>query len=636
MTVGQPSSVVRGCGWIGIVPALLVVGMAPAGGLAPAEGAEPAAARVAARGPLVTTADEPVRQLRTTDGRLFLDFGKASFGWLVLAFPAGHPGCDLTVRLGEKLADADTIDTAPGASIVFREVPVTVPAGASTTTVAADWRPKYANWIPTPPGLEEVTPFRYAEIHGLPADSAPKAVRMSRHVPFDDTAASFSCSDPALVEVWDLCKHSIKATSFLGLYVDGNRERIPYEADAYINQLCHYGVDAHYETGRLTYEHLLDHPTWPTEWRQHLPLMALADWLYSGDDAALHRTYDSLRGSLMLDRRRPDGLFLGQAKGVPRDIVDWPACERDGYDMTHDLKTVTTAFHAASLEAMATIARATGRQAEADEFRALRDASARTMREKLFDEAAGRYVDGLDQATGQRSGHSSLHANMLPLAFGLVPAADVARVADFVASRGMACSVYGAQYLLDGLFDAGRDHEAITLLTATDDRSWLHMSRDVGSTITLEAWDAAYKPNLDWNHAWGAVPANVIPRKLMGIEPLEPGFGRIRIRPRLGSLEWAKIRHPSPRGPVDLAVTASNGRWEATVDLPDGVVAELHVPATEVDALRITRDGRAEKPMLLRHESGRCVVEIRGRRATVVVAGADAARARPTAHSSGP
>jgi len=628
MTVGQPSSVVSG--WIGIAVACFFVGIAPAAG------ADPAAATVATRARLVATADEPVRQLRTADGRLFLDFGRASFGWLILEFPAGHPGYDLTVRLGEKLADDDTIDTAPGASIVFREVPVTVPAGGPTATVAADWKPKYANWIPTPPGMEEVTPFRYAEIHRLPADVSPKVVRMSRHVPFDDTAASFSCSDPALVEVWDLCKHSIKATSFLGLYVDGNRERIPYEADAYVNQLCHYGVDAHYETGRVTYEHFFDHPTWPTEWRQHMPLMALADWLYSGDDAALHRTYEPLRESLMLDRRQPDGLFLGQAEGVPRDIVDWPACERDDYDMKPDVKAVTSAFHAMSLEAMATIARATGRLAEADEFRAMRDATARTLREKLFDEAAGRYVDGLDPVTGQRSGHASLHANMLPLAFGLVPEADVDRVADFVAGRGMACSVYGAQYLLDGLFGAGRDREAIALLTATGDRGWLHMSRDLGSTITLEAWDAAYKPNLDWNHAWGAVPANVIPRKLMGIEPLEPGFGRIRIRPRLGGLEWAKIRHPSPRGPVDLAVTSSAGRWEAGVDLPDGVVAELHAPATEVDALRITRDGHDEKPMLLRHEGGTCVVEVRGREAKVFVEHADAAPAHPAAHAVGP
>lgn len=131
--------------------------------------------------------------------------------------------------------------------------------------------------------------------------------------------------------------------------------------------------------------------------------MALADWLYRGDDAALHRNCERLHRCLMLDRRRADGLFLGQAEGVPRDIVDWPACERDDHDMTHDVKAVTTAFHAASLAAMAMIARAAGREAEADEFRTLRDATARTMREKLFDDAAGRYVDGLDPATGAGS-----------------------------------------------------------------------------------------------------------------------------------------------------------------------------------------------------------------------------------------
>jgi hypothetical protein len=349
----HPSVVIRGCAVTRAFAAIGIVSWLAVDGMTCSEGAAPAAAVIAARAELVTTADEPVRQLRTADGRQFLDFGKASFGWLALEFPAGHPAYALTARLGEKLAAANTIDTAPGASIVYREMSVPVPADTRTVTVAAGWKPTYVNWIPTPPAMQEVTPFRYAEIHGLPADVIPKAIRMSRHVPFNDTAATFSCSDPALVEVWELCKHSIKATSFLGLYVDGDRERIPYEADAYINQLCHYGVDAHYATGRLTHEHFFANPTWPTEWRQHLPLMALADWLYSGDAAALHRNYDAIRASLMLDRRRPDGLFLGQAKGVPRDIVDWPVGERDGYDMAHDVKTVTAAFHARSLEAMA-------------------------------------------------------------------------------------------------------------------------------------------------------------------------------------------------------------------------------------------------------------------------------------------
>lgn len=568
------------------------------------------AANVVARAELVTTADEPVRTVRGDDGRLFLDFGEATFGWLRLDFAEPTPAAELSVHLGEKHATAATVDANPGASIAYQVVPVEVEPGMTTARVIPTWTPKYKHWVPIASNEKEVAPFRYVEIHGLPAKAAaPRVTRMSRHVPFDETASSFSCSDPALIEVWELCKHSIKATSFLGLYVDGNRERVPYEADAYINQLCHYGVDAHYDTGRFTYEHLLEYPTWPMEWRQHVPLMAAADWLYSGDDAALHRNYEAIRACVMLERRRPDGLFLGEVKGTPRDIVDWPAGERDGYDMACSVKTVTSAFHAKSLEAMAAIARATGRTAEAEEFDALRRVTARAMRDKLFDESRDCYVDGLDPTTDMKSRHASLHANMLPLAFGLVPEADVPPVASFVCGRGMACSVYGSQYLLDALFDAGRDREALDLMTSTGDRGWLHMSRTVGSTITLEAWDAAYKPNLDWSHAWGAVPANVIPRKLMGVEPLEPGFERIRVRPRTATLEWATIRHPSPRGPIDLTVKTRRGHWEATLHLPHGVAAEVHVPTADAQRVSVRHEGANVEPRIIASEDARCILE---------------------------
>lgn len=191
--------------------------------------------------------------------------------------------------------------------------------------------------------------------------------------------------------------------------------------------------------------------------------MAWADWLYSGDDASLRRHDDAIQGRLMLDRRREDGLFTGQNGGTPRDLVDWPAGERDGYDMRPAVKTVTSAFHARSLEAMAAIAAAIGRDDDARRFAALRAATVRAINEKLFDEARGVYVDGLDPQTGEPSGHASLHASMLPLAFGIVPPDCVADVAAFVQSRGMACSVSGAQYLLDALFDAGPGTTVITV-----------------------------------------------------------------------------------------------------------------------------------------------------------------------------
>ena len=59
----------------------------------------------------------------------------------------------------------------------------------------------------------------------------------------------------------------------------------------------------------------------------------------------------------------------------------------------------------------------------------------------------------------------------------------------------------------------------MSLMTATNDRSWWNMIRS-GSTISMEAWDLKYKPNSDWNHAWGSAPANIIPGYMWGIRPV--------------------------------------------------------------------------------------------------------------------
>ena len=122
--------------------------------------------------------------------------------------------------------------------------------------------------------------IRYAEIEDGEGIE-PTAIRQIRvHYPFDDDASSFRSTDSVLNAIWDLCKYSIKATSFCGIYVDGDRERIPYEGDAYLNQLGHYCVDSEYALARYTHEYLIQNPTWPTEWHLHSVMMA---WITSSE-----------------------------------------------------------------------------------------------------------------------------------------------------------------------------------------------------------------------------------------------------------------------------------------------------------------------------------------------------------------
>jgi hypothetical protein len=141
----------------------------------------------------------------------------------------------------------------------------------------------------------------------------------------------------------------------------------------------------------------------------------------------------------------------------------------------------------------------------------------------------------------------------------------------------MACSVYGAQYLLEALYNANESDYALELMTATHDRSWYNMI-DIGSTITLEAWDMKYKPNADWNHAWGAAPANIIPRYLWGIQPKTPGYAVAKIQPQLDNLNSSSIVVPTLRGQIkgDYILKSDNTQ-QFTIDIPANMTAEFVV-----------------------------------------------------------
>jgi len=565
---------------------------------------------VTARHPLVKREVAPVRTAEVADGRTFIDFGKAAFGTIRVTLTSPTAGKRVEVHLGEVLAGENGINRNPGAHRRYVKTALTLEKGTHTYTVQLprDRRNTSGAAIPLPPEIGVVIPFRYCELIGTPGKLDASMIRqIAVNYPFNDDAADFKSSSRVLNEVWELCKYSMKATSFCGVYVDGDRERIHYEADAYINQLGHYCCDREYAMARYSHEYLIMHATWPTEWILFSIPLAWADYEYTGDERSLSHFYRELQAKTLSVLAREDGLIstlLGRLnaavhesvhlKGKMKDIVDWPHGEQGGvsgvYGETdaHEfvpINTVVNAFHIWDLVLMSRIAGVLGKADDARRYAEQADRVKRVFNEKLIDQAKGIYVDG------EGSKHSSLHSNMFPLAFGLVPEPYVKSVAGFVASRGMACSVYGAQFLLESLYRAGLAEPALKLLTAEHDRSWYNMIK-VGSTISLEAWDNKYKPEQDWNHAWGAAPANVIPRLLMGVVPIEPGFGRIRIRPQPGGLEWARLKLPTIRGTVRVEFAQRAGEsFTLDVVIPANMKADVWLPRLARDETGVIVDG---------------------------------------------
>lgn len=529
----------------------------------------------------------------------FIDFGKAAFATMLFTYDA-KTDHTLTFRIGEQL-DGESINENPVVTSHIRyqeiEVPVKVGQTEYRLPIKVDKRNTLpGKAIPLPEGFPVLMPFRYAEIDGAQENlTSENFTQLAHHSYWEDDTSSFTSSDDILNQVWDLCKYSIKATTFNGLYVDGDRERIPYEADAYLNQLSHYTTDREYAIARQTIEYFMEHPTWPTEWQQHVALMFHADYMYTGNTELIEKYYEQLKYKTLFELVREDGLisstnmtpelmaklgFPKTMKETIRDIVDWPSAgwggdpsnkgERDGY-VFKDYNTVVNAFYYQNMKIMAEFATVLGKTKEATsyEIRALK--AKKSFNEKMFDVKRGVYIDGIG------TDHASLHANMLPLAFNMVPSEYQSSVAEFVKSRGMACSVYGSQYLMDGLYNAGEEDYALKLLTDTSDRSWYNMIR-IGSTITLEAWDLKYKNNLDWNHAWGAVPANSIPRGLWGIQPKTPGYGIAIIKPQMSTLTQCNIEVPTIRGVIKGSYKFENNRLQVyNIKIPANMVAEFIV-----------------------------------------------------------
>jgi alpha-L-rhamnosidase len=558
---------------------------------------------------------KPVDFRQNSAGSFFADFGKDAFGTLEINYAAKNPET-LKVRLGEKLLDGK-IDPKPGGTIRFEEVKLKVSPGKTNYQIELipDERNTKSMAVALPDSFPVILPFRYVEIEGANKLAAEDLTQLAYFNYFENNTSSFTSSDDILNQVWELCKYSQKATSFAGYYVDGDRERIPYEADAYLNQLSHYSVDNEYAIARNTIEYFMKYPTWPTEWQLHVALMFYQDYMYTGNTELIEKYYEPLKHKTLMELEYEDGLIstsspkmngefmakLGFADTTQRvrDIVDWPPAqkdtgwklpddwpqgERDGFVFT-PISTVINSFYFRNMKIMAEFARVLNKPDEELDFE-FRAAKAKlAINERLFNEAGGYYNDGIG------TDHGSIHANMLPLAFGVVPDAHKQSVVDYIKTRGMGCSVYGAQFLMEALYNAGAQDYALELMTATHDRSWYNMIK-VGSTISMEAWDMRYKPNSDWNHAWGAAPANIIPRGLWGIQPKTPGFGVISIHPQMSTLKNSSIVVPTIKGQIKGEYQrVSNRIAKYSIEIPANMVGEFEADFASEDV--VTVNGKA-------------------------------------------
>jgi hypothetical protein len=540
----------------------------------------------AGRYPLNFVPAAPVLLTNTAPGRWFVDFGQDAFGYAQVHAKGAFKSTAVQVRYGE-MSNGFAVDTAPPIGSTVRYTNMTINLAGKNSVYSL--RPpvySYPAGSINPRNCGAILPFRYLELANFPGTLSPADIVQMRLVSdFNTNAANFSSSSAALNQIWNLCRNTMQMLTFNGIYVDGDRERKPYEADAYIHQLSSYAVDREFTLPRHSIEYLLEHPTWPTEWKFYSIFMAWQDYLQTGNARILQEYYPKLQADSFTWAATSCGLM----KGFPSfpqttnsDVVDWPPNDRDGFVIKNGAyrnctNSVNNALYYHGLRLMANIANVLGRSADAATYTTCAEQVYAAYNTTFWDPGRHCYVDGVG------TDHASAHGNFFPLAFGLVPAERRTAVVNFIHSRiaaneGMPCSVYGAQYLLEALFDAGDADTALGLMTTNGPRGWLNMIH-LGSTLTTEAWNFEDKPNMDWNHAWGAAPGNLISRFVLGLRPLTAGFDQILIQPQLGkTLTYAEGIVPTIRGPVGIAVSNAPEDFQLALNIPGNVTATVMLP----------------------------------------------------------
>lgn len=73
-------------------------------------------------------------------------------------------------------------------------------------------------------------------------------------------------------------------------------------------------------------------------------------------------------------------------------------------------------------------------------------------------------------------------------------------------------------------------------------------------------------------HGWASGPTAWLSQYILGVEPAEPGFRKVRIKPHLGNLKWVEGRFPTPYGVIHVTHSRRpDGQISSKVELPEEV-----------------------------------------------------------------
>jgi len=450
-------------------------------------------------------------------------------------------------------------------------------------------------------------PFNYYGMRYLQVDNSPCELNVNnvsfitRHYEFDSSRSSFTSSDKTLNNVWDLMQHSLLVGSQEGFVDTPTREKGAFLGDGWSQ-----GVPAMSTMGDRTMNNRIlrefldsQEQYWPDgrlnavypnadggrdipDYTQSYLVWVWDYYMQTGNVRFLRDNYSQIKKVAdYVDKYRDDstGLIFQLAGGngaYKYGIIDWPADMRYGYDMNTDSRTVINAYAYACYDVVSKIAEVLGIDGDVSKYSDLAVGMKQSINKHLINDN-GVYIDGLFR-NGAKSNHVSQHANMFPLAMGLVDNMNFKNVLGVVKDKKMSVGMVTLRWLPEALGLSDEGEHLYELYTNSDWDGWAKTIAD-GGTVTWESWNAK-QAGESMSHPWGAAGLLAMQQYMIGIKTLQPQNSKVLIKPLdFGSkLNWVKGVYPTDRGDIKVEWSRSDEGYDLSITIPDNISAVVEIP----------------------------------------------------------
>jgi alpha-L-rhamnosidase len=513
----------------------------------------------------------PVRMTEPQPGVYVYDLGQNIAGWEQLRVQ-GPAGTTVQMRTAEELAQDGMLDTTTN-----RNAASTDRYTLAGTGKVEIYEPRFT-----------YHGFRYVEVTGYPG--TPTLDSIAGRVVHADVASTgtFTSSDPLLNQIWRNNRWTILNNS-MSIPTDNpvRDERTPPGMDV---QAYHDASIREFGMDRFFANYLLDMPpgtALPNDsGNSQNPDMggdqiSLAWMLYEqyGDRATLARMYPAMKSFVDTNASNVPGHIWPADHG----FGDWcPPVYGPGVngglgspgigDCTSEVSLVNTALSYLQASDLAKAAGALGYTADAAHYTTLASDIKDAFNATFLNAAHNGYADGR-QVT-----------SILPLAFGMVPAADLEAVGNQLTSTilntndgHLDTGIFGTRYLMDALARIGRTDVAMTILNQTTYPGFGYEISQ-GATTDWEEW--TYSSNMEsHDHAmFSGINASLY-TDLAGIDTTSAGYGTLNIAPQIPpSLHHVSASIETVRGQVASSWTKTDHSFTLSVTVPVNATATVSVP----------------------------------------------------------